>query len=236
MRAAAFLGTCAAPAPANASSTARRIGLIPLHYSIWDSLCTSAEEAVGGDPGPQVIRQRRGVQVVAERFVNLRIWNEAAAAGGGAFHETGGADLAVAGEFEANVIPELVPADGREAQSVSLEECEPAAEVHDAAAAHWPPAFREAEPGEAAADEQGGKPEIDDGRAAAVVHMAVQIEVVRQHAQPELDRVARLDPRPPQPLADRQQQAEVEIHVVATSRDTPGARGHCAAARRRSRS
>src|SRR6266850_437170 len=145
MRAAASLGSCAVAAPANASSTARRIGLIPLHYSIWDSLCTGAEQAVGGDPGPQVIGQRGRGQVVAEHRIDLFVCDEAAASRRGAFHEAGGADFAVADEFEADVVPELVPADGREAQCVFLKDGEAAAEVGDAAAAHRPPALPQAE-------------------------------------------------------------------------------------------
>src|SRR5260221_11516207 len=119
MRAAACFGTCAAAAPANASSTARRIGLIPLHYSIRVSLCTNAEQAVGGDPGPEFVWDRGRGLLVAEHGIDLGCGNQPAAAGGGALHAAGGADFAVADEFEAAGVQELVPARRREAEGVA---------------------------------------------------------------------------------------------------------------------
>ncbi len=123
-------------------------------------------------------------------------------------------DPAVADEFELHVAPLFIPAHQRESQAIGGKGFEALAIRNNGSAKYRLPAIFYTQPDQARTCHVFDQREIENRQVTSVVHMAIEVEIVRQHPQVEFDGVADLYCRLNQRPYQGQDEAQVQVHLL----------------------
>jgi hypothetical protein len=108
--------------------------------------------------------------------------------------------------------PSLIPAQHACLQAIALKRFQRTWKAHRLGGNHRPP-FAPPHPSrDAGADHQVDAAEIHHGEVPAVIHVQIEIEVVRPHPQGQFRGFEHIDPRPQQRGDDDTDQAKHKIH------------------------